>query len=227
MRTGAKVGIGVGAAVVVIGGAAAIFGPGLYADYANEAAADAPSLASSAAPLPDADAAAGTWTVSDGSFAGYRLDEVLQGEDVTVTGRTEDVTGSVTVADGAITAADVEVQMATVATDEGNRDAYFRDNALQVDQFPTATFVLTDPAPIEEGATSVALTGELTVHGVTQPATFDAEVAGDATTGDPVQVVGSVPITFADFDVEAPDLGFVTVEDEGSIEFSLQLAPGQ
>ncbi|MFD7023098.1 YceI family protein, partial [Promicromonospora sukumoe] len=218
MRTGAKVGIGVGAAVVVIGGAAAIFGPGLYADRANEAAADAPSLASSAAPLPDADAAAGTWTVSDGSFAGYRLDEVLQGEDVTVTGRTEDVTGSVTVADGAITAADVEVQMATVATDEGNRDAYFRDNALEVEQFPTATFVLTDPAPIEEGATSVALTGELTVHGVTQPATFDAEVAGDATTGDPVQVVGSVPITFADFDVEAPDLGFVTVEDEGSIE---------
>lgn len=227
MRTGAKVGIGVGAAVVVIGGAAAIFGPGLYADYANEAAADVPSLEASAAPLPDADAAAGTWTVSDGSFAGYRLDEVLQGEDVTVTGRTEDVTGSVTVADGAITAADVEVQMATVATDEGNRDAYFRDNALEVEQFPTATFVLTDPAPIEEGATSVALTGELTVHGVTQPATVDAEVAGDATTGDPVQVVGSVPITFADFDVEAPDLGFVTVEDEGSIEFSLQLAPGQ
>lgn len=227
MRTGAKVGIGVGAAVVVIGGAAAIFGPGLYADWANDAAADAPSLAASAAPLPDADAAAGTWTVSDGSFAGYRLDEVLQGEDVTVTGRTEDVTGSVTVADGAITAADVEVQMATVATDEGNRDAYFRDNALEVEQFPTATFVLTDPATIEEGATSVALTGELTVHGVTQPATVDAEVAGDATTGDPVQVVGSVPITFADFDVEAPDLGFVTVEDEGSIEFSLQLAPGR
>ncbi len=227
MRTGAKVGIGVGAAVVVIGGAAAIFGPGLYADWANDAAEDAPSLAASAAPLPDADAAAGTWTVSDGSFAGYRLDEVLQGEDVTVTGRTEDVTGSVTVADGAITAADVEVQMATVATDEGNRDAYFRDNALEVEQFPTATFVLTEPAPIEEGATSVPLTGELTVHGVTQPAPVDAEVAGDATTGDPVQVVGSVPITFADFDVEAPDLGFVTVEAEGSIEFSLQLAPGQ
>lgn len=227
MRTGAKVGIGVGAAVVVIGGAAAIFGPGLYADRANEAAADAPSLAAEAAPLPDAEAAAGTWTVTDGSFAGYRVDEVLQGEDVTVTGRTEDVTGSVTVADGAITAADIEVDIASVATDEANRDAYFRDNAMEVGQFPTATFTLTEPAPIEEGATSVALTGELTVHGVTQPATVDAEVAGDATSGDPVQVVGSVPVTFEDFGVEAPDLGFVTVEDEGSIEFSLQLAPGQ
>ncbi|MFD6446893.1 YceI family protein [Promicromonospora sp. NPDC060204] len=227
MRTGAKVGIGVGAAVVVIGGAAAIFGPGLYADWANEAAAEEPSLAASAAPLPDAEAAAGTWTVTDGSFAGYRVEEVLQGEDVTVTGRTEDVTGSVTVADGAISAADITVDIASVATDEANRDGYFRDTAMEVGQFPTATFVLTEPAPIEAGATAVELTGDLTVHGVTQTATFDAEVAGDATSGDPVQVVGSVPITFEDFGVEAPDLGFVTVEDEGSIEFSLQLAPGQ
>lgn len=227
MRRGTKVAVGIGAAVVVVGGAAAIFGPGLYADWANEAAADAPTLEESAAPLSDAEAAAGTWTVGDGSFAGYRVDEVLNGEDVAVTGRTEDVTGSVTVADGAISDATVEVDMTSVATDQPNRDAYFRDNALEVSDFPTATFVLTEPAPIEEGATGVELTGELTVHGVTQPATVEAEVAGDATSGDPVQVIGSIPITFADFDVEAPSLGFVTVEDEGSIEFSLQLQPGQ
>lgn len=227
MRRGTKVAVGVGAAVVVVGGAAAIFGPGLYADWANSAAADAPTLEQSAVPLPDAEAAAGTWTVSDGSFAGYRLEEVLQGEDVTVTGRTEDVTGSVTVADGAITEAAIEVDIASVATDEANRDAYFRDQAMEVDQFPTATFELTEPAPIEEGATAVELTGDLTIHGVTQTATVEAEVAGDATSGDPVQVIGSVPITFADFDVAAPSLGFVTVEDEGSIEFSLQLQPGQ
>ena len=227
MRRGTKVAVGVGAAIVVVGGAAAIFGPGLYADWANQAADAAPTLESSAVPLPDAEAAAGAWTVSDGSFAGYRLDEVLNGEDVTVTGRTEDVTGAVTVADGSITEANIEVDMATVATDEAPRDAYFRDTALQVGEFPTATFELTEPATIEEGATAVELTGDLTVHGVTQPATFEAEVAGDAASGDPVQVIGSIPITFADFDVEAPSLGFVTVEDEGSIEFSLQLQPGQ
>jgi polyisoprenoid-binding protein YceI len=211
--------------VVVVGAAAAIFGPGLYADRANDAAADEPTLEASAAPLPNAGAAAGTWTVGDGSFAGYRVDEVLQGNDVTVTGRTEDVTGTVTVADGSITVADIEVDIASVATDETARDAYFRDQAMQVGEFPTATFELTEPAPIEEGATAVELTGDLTIHGVTQSATIDAEVAGDG--GDPVQVVGSVPITFADFDVEAPSLGFVTVEDAGSIEFSLQLQPGQ
>ena len=40
---------------------------------------------------------------------------------------------------------------------------------------------------------------------------------------DGVQVVGSVPITFSDFDVEAPSLGFVTVDDAGSVEFGLDL----
>jgi polyisoprenoid-binding protein YceI len=213
--------------VVVVGAAALIFGPGLYADLANEAAADAPALEESAVPLDDADAAAGTWTVSDGSFAGYRVDEVLNDEDVTVTGRTEEVTGSVTVADAVITEATIEVDTASVATDQPPRDAYFRDQAMQVGEFPTATFELTEPAPIEEGATAVELTGDLTIHGVTQPATVEAEVAGDAASGDPVQVIGSVPITFTDFDVEAPSLGFVTVEDEGSIEFSLQLQPEQ
>ena len=227
MRRGTKVAVGVGAGLVVIGAAAVVFGPGLYADWANEAAADAPTLESSAVPLPDAEAAAGTWTIGDGSFAGYRVDEVLQGEDVTVTGRTEDVTGSITVADGAVSEASVEVDVASVATDEANRDAYFRDEAMEAHTYPTATFELTEPAPIEEGATTVELMGDLTIHGVTQPATVEAEVAGDATTGDPVQVIGSVPITFSDFDVEAPSLGFVTVEDEGSIEFSLQLQPEQ
>lgn len=223
VRTGTKVAIGVGAAVVAVGVVAGIYGPGLYAELANRAADDEPSLGSSAAPLADADAVEGTWTVGDGSFAGYRVDEVLQGTDVTVTGRTEEVTGSVTVAEGAITAADVQVDIASVATDQTRRDAYFRDQAMEAGTYPTATFELTDPATLEDGATAVELTGELTIHGVTRPATVEAEVAGDAAGGGPVQVVGSVPVTFTDFGVEAPDLGFVSVEETGSIEFSLQL----
>lgn len=227
MRTGTKVAIGVGAAVVVVGVVAGIYGPGLYANWANEAADAEPTLEESMAPLPDAGTVEGTWTVGAGSFAGYRVDEVLQGEDVTVTGRTEEVTGDVTVAGGAITEAGIEVDMASVATDEAPRDEYFRGQALEVDTYPTALFELTAPAELESGATAVELTGDLTIHGVTQPATVEAELAGDAADGGPVQVVGSVPITFADFGVEAPDLGFVSVEDQGSIEFSLQLESAQ
>ena len=222
MRTRTKAAVGVGAAVVVLGGVAVVFGPGWYADRAEEAAAAEPSLSGSAVPS-DTAAAAGTWRVSDESFAGYRVDEVLRDKDVTVTGRTEDVTGQVTLGEGKVTEASIEVKVATIATDSDNRDGYFRDNAIQAEEFPTATFELTEPAALAAGATEVDLTGDLTVHGETKSVTVAAEVGADGT--DAMQVVGNVPITFADFGVEAPNLGFVSVEDSGSVEFSLALIP--
>ncbi|WP_369824516.1 hypothetical protein [Cellulosimicrobium sp. CUA-896] len=103
MRTRTTVLLGVGAAVVVLGGAAVVFGPGLYADWSEDRAQAAPTLDAATGSTLDADALEGTWDVGAGSFAGYRLDEILNGEDVTVTGRTEDVTGSVTLADGSLT----------------------------------------------------------------------------------------------------------------------------
>jgi polyisoprenoid-binding protein YceI len=220
VRTRTTVLLGVGAAVVVLGGAAVAFGPGLYADWSEDRAADAPTLDAGTGSTLDAAGLDGTWDVGTGSFAGYRLDEILRGEDVTVTGRTEDVTGSVVLEDGSLTAADVTVDMTTVATDVANRDAYFRDTAIQVAEHPTASFVLTEPVEVPDAAGAVELAGDLTVRGVTRPVTVDAQIGAE---GDDVQVVGEVPITFADFGVEAPSLGFVEVEETGSIEFSLAL----
>lgn len=222
MRTGTKIAVGAGAAVVVLGGAALVFGPGLYAGMNADRAAEEPAVDSpGVADVTDVAEFDGDWTVAGGeSYAGYRVDEVLQGEDVTVTGRTPDVTGTVSVADGSVTAAEITVDMATVATDSDARDAYFRDNALNTDEFPTATFALTEPAAVEPGTESVALVGDLTVHGVTLPVTVDAEV-GLTETG--ARVAGSVPVTFADFGVQAPDLGFVSVEEAGEVEFLLDL----
>jgi polyisoprenoid-binding protein YceI len=214
------VAIGVGAAVVVVGGAGVTWGPGLYADWANRAAAEEPLLDGTGAPLAGTGELDGTWVIADGSFAGYRVHEVLRGEEVTVTGRTEDVTGSVTLADGAVTDAEVVVDVESIATDEPPRDAYFRGTVMQVGTYPTATFVLTEPAPLEPGQTAVELTGDLTIRDVTREVVVDAEVAASE---DGAQVVGGVPVTFSDFGVEAPSLGFVRVDGEGSVEFSLRL----
>ncbi|WP_426310299.1 YceI family protein [Cellulosimicrobium sp. E-16] len=224
MRRRTKVLVGVGLGVVVLGGAVVAFGPGLYADWNNRAAAEEPTLDASSgdAGALDPTSLAGDWTVADGSYAGYRVHEVLQGEDVTVTGRTDEVTGSFTVADGALTEATIEVDMASVATDEPPRDAYFRGDALEVGTYPTATFALTSPVELPAGSADVELAGDLTIHGVTQAVTVEAQVG---TTADGVQVVGSVPITFSDYDVTAPSLGFVTVDDAGSVEFGLDLVP--
>lgn len=220
VQRGAKAAIATGVAVLLVGVAAVIFGPGLYADWANRAAAEAPALGETTGPLPDPSTLDGIWVVSEGSFAGYRVNEVLRGENVTVTGRTEEVDGTVTVDDGAIAAAHVVVDMASVATDEPPRDAYFRGSVIGVGTHPSATFTVTEPVTLTAGAADVEIPGSLTIRGVSRDVTVEARVAS-AETG--VQVVGSVPVTFADFDVTAPSLGFVTVEKQGSVEFSLWL----
>ena len=242
MRKKTKIGLwSAGAVVVIVGGAALAFGPSVYADYANGVADAAPTLApASPAPTGTADAStapastvpavnpaelSGSWSVGEDSFAGYRVNEVLRNQDITVTGRTEDVTGELTVEGLSLTAATITVDVAGIATDEGARDAYFRGTAMQADKFPTATFRLTEPvlieAPLAGVAQTVSAAGELTLHGVTRPVTVDLQAALTDTGG---QVVGSIPITFSDYGVEAPDLGFVSVEDAGAVEFSLTLA---
>jgi len=232
MQKKTKIGLWIAGGVVVVGGAALAFGPAVYADYANNNAEAAPTIAAStpstnAATTTEvnADDLSGTWSIGADSYAGYRVDEVLQGNDVTVTGRTTDVTGDLTVDALSLTAATITVDVASIATDETARDAYFRDTAMEVGEFPTATFTLTEPVTLEAPeagvAQTVSATGELTMHGVTQPVTVELQAALTDTGG---QVVGTVPVTFSDYGVEAPDLGFVSVEDTGSVEFSLNVA---
>ncbi|QCR42248.1 YceI family protein [Curtobacterium sp. SGAir0471] len=229
LRTRTKVIIGIATGVVVIGAAAVIAGPVIYANTVNGQAAAAPSLSagpSGSGGTLDAAQADGTWTSTSSSYAGYRVHEVLQGNDVNVVGRTKDVQGTATVDGGSLTKATVTVQVASISTPETRRDEYFRTQALQTDRYPTATFALTEPVDVSralDGSTQdVSLTGTMDLHGVEKPVTADAQVAVSKDGG--VQVVGSVPITFADYGVEAPSLGFVTVDGKGSVEFSLDLA---
>jgi hypothetical protein len=65
------------------------------------------------------------------------------------------------------------------------------------------------------------VTGDLTVAGAAQPVRFRAVRRPDA--GRCVDASGSIPLAFADLGIEAPDLGFVSVEDQGSVEFLLRL----
>ncbi|KTR04561.1 YceI family protein [Curtobacterium luteum] len=227
LRTRTKVIIGIASGVVVVGAAAAIAGPVIYANTVNAQAEAAPSL--SAAPSGGGQLSAaeadGDWKSTGDSFAGYRVHETLQGQDVDVVGRTKDVEGTAEVSGGSLTEATVTVQVATISTPEARRDEYFRTTALQTDQHPTATFTLTKPVDVSgalDGSTQdVTLTGTMDLHGVEQPVSADAQVAVAADGS--VQVAGSIPITFEDYGVQAPSLGFVTVDPKGSVEFSLDL----
>jgi len=199
-----------------------VLGPLVYAALRDDAAPAATVQAQpeNAELVADTD---GVWTVGDGSTAGYRVDEVLNGADVTVAGTTDRVTGSVEIDAGALTSAEVTVDVASITTDSGRRDAYFRQNIMDVATHPTATFTVGEPVELPEltgTPVTVPVAGELTVTGRTRSVQVDLSAVR---TPEGVDVSGSIPVAFADFGIEPPNLGFVSVEDRGSIEFLLHL----
>jgi polyisoprenoid-binding protein YceI len=165
----------------------------------------------------------GTWTVADGSIVGYRIKEVLFGQDSEAVGQTEAVTGEVTIEGTAVTAATFEVDMATFESGEGQRDRQFQNRIMEVDEFPTATFVLTEPielgaVPADGEEITATATGDLTLHGVTRPVTLDLTARLDGTT---FAVDGSTTVTFSDYGVDDPSGGPASVGDDGKLEVLL------
>lgn len=167
----------------------------------------------------------GTWTVAEGSFAGYRVQEELAGIGfTTAAGRSDGVTGSLVIADGTVATVDITVDVTALRSDDSRRDGAIRRQALETNTFPTAGFTLTAPIDLPAGATdgspfTLDATGDLTIHGVTRSVTIplDAQfVAGR------IVVVGTTHIVFADYDIDPPSAVIVlSVEDEGEMEFQL------
>ena len=211
--------------VVVVALLAVLAGPPLYSRWQESRNPDPITLTSAPAEPPasgpfDPD---GAWTVGAGSEAGYRVEEVLRGEDVTVVGRSKDVTGDVTIADGQLTTATVAVTTATIETGVGPRDSFLRDT-LETSTFPDATFELGAPVALPEltgEPVAVEVTGTLTIRDVAREVIVSMQAQRS---GDGVRVSGSIPVTFTDFEIEAPNLGFVQVEDAGTVEMLLVLA---
>lgn len=175
----------------------------------------------------------GTWTIVPGpsaeatrTQAGYRVDETLRGQPVTVNGRTTSVTGSATVAASKLESADITVDVASITSPESMRDNRFRSSMIMdTDKFPTATWKLSGPVDISSVPESgepraVEATGEMTIKGVSKTVTTPLNIQRS---GASVIVQGSVPVTWTDYGVTPPSLGFVDVQDTGTIEFLVNL----
>jgi len=165
----------------------------------------------------------GKWNVAAGSQAGYRIKEVAFGQNREAVGRTNAITGNLDINGTKVTQGTYTVDMTTVTSDESRRDNQFRGRIMQVDQYPTATFALTQPidlgsVPADGVDKTVRAQGNLTLHGVTKPVTMTL-TARRSEAG--FQASGSIPITFADWNVGNPSFGPVTTEDHGLLEFLL------
>ena len=173
------------------------------------------------------DPSIGTFDVTNttGTFVGFRVGEELANVGVTeAVGRTPGVTGSLAIADTTLESATIEADLTQIVSDRPRRDDRIQD-ALGTAANPTGTFELTEPldvgALLDGETVAVTAIGELTVNGVTNPVEVPLEVA---MTGDTVVVTGSFPITFADYEVEAPTAPIVlAVEDHGTVEMQLFL----
>ena len=127
-----------------------------------------------------------------------------------------------------MTDASFEIDLTSITTNESRRDDNVQ-SALETDEYPTATFTLTEPIELGAGAdsgstVSVVAVGDLTIHGVTKSVEFPLEAK---LVNGTVVVVGSLDITFSDFDVETPTSAAVlSVEDHGELELQLLLQNG-
>jgi polyisoprenoid-binding protein YceI len=185
----------------------------------------------------------GTWNVDpavgsfdygandfSGSWVGYRVDEELANIGAaTAVGRTPEVTGSLTLDGQTITAIDISTDLSTLQSDKNQRDGQLKRQALETDQFPTATFSLTSPidlgsVPADGQVIQATATGDLTIHGVTKSVEIPVEAR---LSGDVVTVTGSIDILFADYSINRPtSFAVLTIADHGTMEFQLQLTKG-
>jgi polyisoprenoid-binding protein YceI len=186
----------------------------------------APSTPARTAPA----ALSGRWKVGKGSTVGYRVKEMLIGQSHTAVGRTSSVTGTATISGTTVTAASFGVDMTTFTSngsDHGIRDDQFQHRIMDTADFPTATFVLTDPidlapVPAEGTVKSYPATGKLTMHGTTRTVTIPLNTRR---TGNVIAVQGILPVTFSDFNINNPSGGPASVGDSGQLELLLQLQP--
>ncbi len=165
---------------------------------------------------------AGTWRVAAGSIVGYRVNEVLAGQNNVAVGRTSAISGSMTIRGRTVRAASFTVQMDTIKSDESQRDEQFNGRIMDTATYPTGTLTLTSPIalgtlPAHGVVRTYHATGNLTLHGKTRPVTFTLQAE---LTSNGVEVSGSIPILFANWGIGNPSFaGFVTTQNHGELEF--------
>jgi polyisoprenoid-binding protein YceI len=171
----------------------------------------------------------GTWNVGSGSVAGYRVQEVLVGQNATAVGRTEKIWGSMTIAGSAVTKATFTVDMASVVSDQSERNARFDGTIMDVSQYPTASLTLSTPIdlgtfPADGAVEHDNAVGDLDMHGVTKSVTFPVTAER---VGTEIDVLADIPITFTEWNIANPSIGgFVTTANSGTLEVLLHLTQG-
>lgn len=158
--------------------------------------------------------------------ARYRVREQLVGIGFAeAVGTTKAVKGQVSLQEGRASGEFV-VDLRELKSDQTRRDNYLRQNTLQTDRFPTATFRpkavegLPNPLP-QSGKFPVRVVGELTIRDVTEEVAWEGEAEFK---GQEVRVVLRTEFPFEKFKLVQPRVAVVlSVENRIRLEVDLFL----
>ncbi len=170
----------------------------------------------------------GTWQVTTGSVAGFRVRETIIGFSNDVTGRTGDVTGTVVMADAQVSHATFQISLGAIKVNGRMRQPQLV-KSLNVTVHPVATITLARPVSLPAAFSSgAAITrtaaATLTLNGATRPVTVKLSARRDGTA---IEAAGSLPVAFSDFHITGPSgYGFFgSLASDGTAEFLLILRP--
>jgi polyisoprenoid-binding protein YceI len=168
---------------------------------------------------------------AQGNEARFVVREQLAGAELPndAVGVTSAITGGITLdARGMVdsSASRISVDLTTLTSDRSRRDNFIKRRTIVTDSFPTAELVVTGirglPATLPaSGTMTLVLTGNLTIHGVTRPSTWDvtARVEGESIVGKAV-----TRIKFGEFGMSQPRMAIVlSVVDDIRLEYDFHL----
>jgi polyisoprenoid-binding protein YceI len=202
--------------VVVVGGAAILV---------KSQPSAAPLTLPTAAARPATGPADGTWDVTTGSVAGFRIRESALGFGNDVTGRTTAVTGTAVITGGRVTSAVFRIVLTAITV--GGKPMPQLATSLDTAAYPDATITLVGPAPLPAGfgtgrTVSTAFPGQLTLRGVTRPVTITVSARRD---GAAIEAAGSLTVPSGRWGITLPaGFGFLGgLSSQATAEFLLIL----
>jgi polyisoprenoid-binding protein YceI len=165
-----------------------------------------------------------------GNEARYRVREQLAGFDLPndAVGVTKDISGRITVgSDGKIVrdSSKIVVLLTGLKSDKARRDGFLQRSTLETSKFPQVELVPVSfdglDAPLPSGSSKTfALVGDLTVHGVTHPTTWQVTAHAD---GKDVVGTAVTAFTFKDFALVQPRVPVVlSVADTIKLEYDFR-----
>jgi polyisoprenoid-binding protein YceI len=168
----------------------------------------------------------------DSSEARFRVDEVLNGENNTVVGATNQVAGQISTnptAPGTAQVGVIQINARTLKTDSERRDASVQNQILKTEANEYITFTPTKLVGLPQSATlgqsyTFQIVGQLAIAGQTHEATFDVTVT--PTADGKLQGSAKTTIKYADWGLSIPSVPFVaSVEDTVILELDFVALP--